>query len=141
METTTFLSRLQGVRQTRPDQWAALCPAHKDRSPSLSIRATDDGKILFHCFSGCHPGDILESVGLSWRDLYPKPEQAAHEATLAAGHRRRQKLDAATTREDWAKWVLRIAAADLRQGRIHGLEDRATLGLAAAIAKGGQGHE
>jgi len=32
----------------------ALCPAHDDRNPSLSIQLADD-RILIHCFAGCSP--------------------------------------------------------------------------------------
>ena len=31
----------------------ARCPAHKDKTPSLSLRDGDDGRLLTHCFSGC----------------------------------------------------------------------------------------
>jgi DNA primase len=47
-----LLSRLTGLKQTAKG-WVALCPAHADKSPSLSIRLADDGKILLHCFAGC----------------------------------------------------------------------------------------
>jgi DNA primase len=31
----------------------ARCPAHDDRTPSLSIRDADDGKVLVRCHAGC----------------------------------------------------------------------------------------
>jgi putative DNA primase/helicase len=37
------------------------CPAHDDRSPSLSIRVGDYG-LLYHCFAGCDVGDVLRAV-------------------------------------------------------------------------------
>ncbi len=33
--------------------WMARCPAHKDRNSSLSITASNDGKVLVHCHAGC----------------------------------------------------------------------------------------
>ena len=33
--------------------WMAHCPAHEDRTPSLSIRDTAGGKVLVHCHAGC----------------------------------------------------------------------------------------
>lgn len=60
--------------KTRPngqDKWIACCPAHEDRSPSLGIKLTDDGKILLHCFSGCDVESIVSSIGLSLSDLMP----------------------------------------------------------------------
>ena len=39
------LSRLDKVRQRQPGQWSARCPAHIDKSPSLSIRETPQGGV------------------------------------------------------------------------------------------------
>ena len=38
-----------------------LCPAHDDRSPSLSIRVGDYG-LLYHCFAGCQTRDVLRAL-------------------------------------------------------------------------------
>ena len=40
------------------DGWMACCPAHDDRTPSLSIHEVD-GKTLFHCFAGCSQDEVL----------------------------------------------------------------------------------
>lgn len=48
----------------------AQCPAHDDRSPSLSVRECDDGRVLLHCFAGCETRSIVEALGLSWADLF-----------------------------------------------------------------------
>ena len=50
--------------------WMALCPAHDDREPSLSIRDGEDGKVLVHCHAGCEQADliaVLRSRGL-WEE-------------------------------------------------------------------------
>jgi hypothetical protein len=67
-----LLARLQKVKSVGPGRWIACCPAHPDRSPSLSIRETEDGKILLFCFSGCHTSDVLAAVGLDFSDLFPE---------------------------------------------------------------------
>ncbi|MBP8285101.1 MAG: hypothetical protein KAX46_14515 [Chromatiaceae bacterium] len=133
-----ILTRLQGVREVGPQRWAARCPAHEDRSPSLSIRTTDDGNTLIHCHAGCAPDDILSAIGLTWKDLYPQRDKAALEAALAAGHRHRQRTLADITLQEWAGWVIAIAAAELRAGKQHPLEDRAVLAWAMDIAGGCQ---
>lgn len=51
------------------DQVMALCPAHDDRSPSLSVRYTGD-RTLVHCFAGCEPADVLDRLGLELGDLF-----------------------------------------------------------------------
>lgn len=35
------------------------CPAHDDRSPSLSVKVTREGKLLLKCFSGCSQEAVL----------------------------------------------------------------------------------
>lgn len=59
-------------KSTNSNQWTGCCPAHKDKNPSFSIKLTDDGRILLHCFTGCTLSEILNSLGLEMSDLYPK---------------------------------------------------------------------
>ena len=68
----TLLTRLEGVRESAPGRWMARCPAHEDRSPSLSIRELEDGRILIKCFASCSAPDVLSAVGLSLADLFPE---------------------------------------------------------------------
>ena len=72
MTATTLIDRLDRVRQTAPGRWLAKCPAHQDKSPSLSIRELDDGRTLIRCFAGCGSIDVLEAVGLGWSALFPE---------------------------------------------------------------------
>ena len=39
--------------------WMARCPAHDDRSPSLSISSGKDGKVLVRCHAGCEQRDLI----------------------------------------------------------------------------------
>lgn len=64
-----LLSRLTRVRGRAPS-WTACCPAHEDRSPSLSIRE-EAGKILLHCHGGCSVEQVVGSVGMTMEDLFP----------------------------------------------------------------------
>jgi hypothetical protein len=100
--TNKILDRIAGVRQTGAGRWICKCPAHQDKSPSLSIRETDDGRVLLHCFAGCETTDVLAALGLEFSDLFDKSlehhlppirggfnareliEVTAHEATVAA---------------------------------------------------------
>lgn len=66
-----FLDRLDRVRQVGPGRWTARCPSHDDKSPSLSIRETDDGTILIKCFAGCGAADVVAAVGMTLADLFP----------------------------------------------------------------------
>jgi putative DNA primase/helicase len=49
--------------------WKARCPAHDDRTPSLSI-SEKDGKPLFCCHAGCSQDAIIDA--LRDRGLWPK---------------------------------------------------------------------
>lgn len=50
--------------------WLARCPAHADRSPSLSVREGDDGRALLHCFAGCEFEQVLQALGLATSELF-----------------------------------------------------------------------
>lgn len=67
-----ILERLDGVRKTGSDKYVARCPAHADKTPSLSVREMSDGRVLIHCFGGCETEDILAAVGLTFRDVMPE---------------------------------------------------------------------
>lgn len=67
-----LLSRLERVKRTGSGRWMARCPAHDDKGPSLSVRELDDGRVLIHCFSGCHVESVLGIIGLEIGDLFPE---------------------------------------------------------------------
>ena len=48
---------LKGRRQGRG--WIALCPAHKEKTPSLKIDESRDGRVLVHCFGGCDQQTVI----------------------------------------------------------------------------------
>ena len=50
-------------------EWVALCPAHDDRSPSLSV-GYKDGKTLLYCHTGCSQEAVLDALALTWNDLF-----------------------------------------------------------------------
>jgi len=71
------LDRLRGVMKTGPNSYMALCPAHDDKNPSLSVKEEENGKVLLYCHAGCiPPGDqgalqkFLDLLGLEPKDLY-----------------------------------------------------------------------
>ena len=72
MSAELFISRLEGVRRSGPGRWVALCPGHEDKSPSLSVRELDDGRILVHDFAGWSVEDVLGAVGLTFDALFPE---------------------------------------------------------------------
>ncbi|MBM7062828.1 AAA family ATPase [Pseudomonas sp. UL073] len=66
-----LLSRLEGAKR-HGERYVAKCPAHQDKSPSLSLSRGDDGRALVHCYAGCELRDVMAAVGLEMRDLFPE---------------------------------------------------------------------
>ena len=64
------LSRLNGVKVNGRGKWMARCPTRADKSPSLSIRKLDDGRVLLHDFGGDSVIDVLAAIGLTFADLH-----------------------------------------------------------------------
>lgn len=65
-----LLSKLPDAK-TNGNGWSALCPAHDDRNPSLSIAESDNGGALVNCHAGCSVEAICAAVGLTLSDLMP----------------------------------------------------------------------
>ncbi len=67
--TDKVLSCLPDARKVGEGRYVARCPAHKDRSPSLSISRGDKG-VLIHCHAGCDVFSVVEAMGLEVGDLF-----------------------------------------------------------------------
>lgn len=79
MNVEALLARLPGVRRSG-DGWIASCPAHRDRSPSLSVREGQHGRTLIHCFGGCSVESVCDALKIKVTNLFsgletiqPKP--------------------------------------------------------------------
>ena len=129
MHVEALLDRLEGVKAKGPNAWVARCPAHEDRKPSLSIKATDDGRILIHDFAGCPAADVIAAVGLEFSDLFPERIETAKGPSRDRKHRHAAvealKVLAGET------LVLLIAAKALSEGQALNDRDRARLEDAA----------
>ena len=80
MKVELLLSRCEKVRSTGRGTWLACCPAHEDKNPSMTVRETEEGVVLVHCFAGCDVGQIISAVGLEFDALFPdrpKPDFVA----------------------------------------------------------------
>jgi hypothetical protein len=126
------LGALTGVRRSGPDRWSAVCPAHADRRPSLSIRELDDGRVLVHCFGGCPVDEVVAGLGLQLEDLFPDRRDRA----LGSGAPRERKPWSAADLLRCASFessVAVVVAADLLAGRP---ADRERLLQAAQVLTG-----
>src|SRR5438105_2949028 len=71
MRLDEVVGRLKRVRRSG-DGYVALCSAHDDRHPSLSIRQRED-RVLLHCFRDCS----IEATAKLWKS----------ESTICLAHR------------------------------------------------------
>jgi len=76
MNTVEILSRLHGVKKNG-NGWTALCPAHDDHTPSLSVSEGDDGCVLLCCHAKCTFEQITAALNLKAGDLMPSKKEAS----------------------------------------------------------------
>ncbi|MFK0289518.1 toprim domain-containing protein [Streptomyces sp. NPDC090442] len=69
MKFAEVLARFADVRE-EPDGYVGVCPAHRDRHPSLRITRDDTHRVLLKCRAGCDTGDVITAARLSWSDLF-----------------------------------------------------------------------
>jgi hypothetical protein len=89
-----LLGRLKQVHSRGDGRWTATCPAHSDRSPSLSIAQGNRG-ILLWCFSGCSAEAVCRALGFRVSDLFhdaSSPGESRHQSLRSRPDRRRTAL-------------------------------------------------
>jgi putative DNA primase/helicase len=59
--TAKSISKALGGRKAN-NGWTARCPAHDDKTPSLSIRDADGGRVLVHCHAGCDQELVISTL-------------------------------------------------------------------------------
>jgi putative DNA primase/helicase len=101
------LSHALGGRKVG-SQWKARCPAHDDRTPSLSICEGDDGKVLVHCHAGCEQKQVI--AALRDRGLWATSDQRYRRQTRQFLCNRRDSEDVRPSAEALAIWDASVAA-------------------------------
>lgn len=69
---TTIENALHHAGKTvnrRGNRIMAQCPAHPDRTPSLSISPGTNQPVVLKCHAGCTTPDILTALDLTWKDI------------------------------------------------------------------------
>ena len=59
-----LISRLKQAKESVPGKATALCPAHNDKNPSLSVKLTDQ-KIFLKCHAGCSFKAIVRALNMN----------------------------------------------------------------------------
>lgn len=61
MNLTSILSVLDQVQELN-GSYKALCPAHNDQVPSLSISSGNNQEVLLHCHAGCEYDEVKKAI-------------------------------------------------------------------------------
>jgi hypothetical protein len=102
------LPLLSGVRSRGQNRWLALCPAHPDKHPSLSILHAGD-RLLLKCWTTCTVAAIVAALGLTLADLFDDQRQQTKPDPFAQRKRR-----ALAGLEIWRQAEIRRCAEGLR---------------------------
>lgn len=81
------LNQILILTRAKPNQggngWKGHCPAHKDRTPSLSIDRGSNGGIVLNCHRKCNIDSICAALNITQADLFPpKQTQAKTQAQI-----------------------------------------------------------
>jgi putative DNA primase/helicase len=99
MTAQTIAEALSG-RKARSG-WTARCPAHEDRTPSLSIRDSD-GKVLVRCHASCDQERVI--AALRARNLWTGVRLKSLRAARPIVERRPEDNDARRSKDGVAIW-------------------------------------
>lgn len=72
MRIEELLDRLDDVKPAGDLRWMARCPAHDDRTPSLSVGVGDEDRLLLKCHADCSIDEVTAAIGISAGDLFEK---------------------------------------------------------------------
>lgn len=136
-----LLARLDLVRKSGRG-WTARCPAHEDKTASLSITAGDDGRVLLHCFAGCAAADVVAAAGLTVADLFvrrPTSEMSFAERGALREQGRQAQWRAALNVLALEAKIVQIAAHELALGKPLDSDDRQRIGVACKRIDEAQG--
>ena len=69
MQLLEIVQKFKGVKKLKDNCYQCKCPAHNDDKASLTI-TEENGKILIYCHAGCELNHIIDSIGITMKDLF-----------------------------------------------------------------------
>lgn len=111
-----ILPRLDMVKKVGAG-FAARCPAHEDKSPSLSLGYGSKQPVVLNCHARCDSGDILKAIGLEWKDLSEPREAKGDGDTWTPAGPAVAVYDYTDEHGNIAYQVCRTSTKDFRQRR------------------------
>jgi hypothetical protein len=115
----TIAGTLQKAKRAGPGKYVACCPAHDDKTPSLSIEDAPNGNLLVHCHAGCSQNAVIEA--LRDRGLWHKPSRKRIK------YLKNQSLKDEIRRN---RILLALTISEYKQGVVHTEFDRARIARA-----------
>lgn len=115
MSIEKILGNLQKVKRSGNNSWLGCCPAHDDRSPSLSVTDNGNGMVMLRCFAGCETIDVLGALGLDWDDVMPPKQPVERIQTVKPIKHKIYATDALEIVRREAQIVV-MAAMDITKG-------------------------
>lgn len=104
-----LLKRLRGVKK-HGDRYVACCPAHQDKTPSLSLSRGKDGRALVYCYANCATRDVVAAVGLELKDLFPD--------NLSQDQRQQYRREIFEAEQGFERLVIEIAKGEAKAGTL-----------------------
>lgn len=98
MELSDFLSRLKVLRTSASGESMCRCPAHDDKTASLSVGMGDKG-IVLKCMAGCDTKSVLAAMNLTLKDLFKEQKASPAAPKAAAKAAEKAAPEAAPARE------------------------------------------
>ena len=101
------------------DKLTARCPAHEDKTPSLSVTIGDTGDcVILKCFAGCPTEAVVAAVGWTMRDLFATDDAwRSHAARDIGDEADAAKMEASPLPRDTPGnvrlWIDALTTADL----------------------------
>jgi len=95
------LDCLEGIKPQPNGGYKAICPAHDDHDPSLSVDEGNNGGAVLKCHAGCKAEEVVSAIGLTMHDLFPPKDKGQ------GGGKKRGK------RRHTATWAIRDRERDV----------------------------
>jgi putative DNA primase/helicase len=86
MDVLEKLDNALVVVHRRGEQRDALCPAHDDKSPSLTYGPGESGGVVLFCHAGCETADVMAALGMAMTELRGEPYVEASYLYTDEGH-------------------------------------------------------
>ena len=129
-----LLQRLDGIRK-EGSGWRARCPSCNGHNRDVLSIALGDRRVLVHCFAGCTQDEVLEAVGLTWKDLQPPRNWPATPEEKRKWRQAQREVSTAVALEMLAREVVVLRAASARLVRWQALSEEDDKRLAEAARR------